>query len=81
LNQISLDASILLIEQIIDAGFNVKKIICDAVGCNEAYKKEIIDRLGISDCQEVIVESKADDTYPVVSAASICAKVTRDSIL
>lgn len=30
---------------------------------------------------QIICESKADATYPVVSAASICAKVSRDQLL
>ena len=52
----------------------------DTVGQPDKYKA-IVQRALNDPSIEVIVESKADDTYPVVSAASICAKVTRDHAL
>ena len=49
----------------------------DTVGPPEAYLKYFTARFIHYDIQ-FTVEEKADGTYPVVSAASICAKETRD---
>lgn len=81
LNKISHDSAIGLIKKIRDVlGFKVKRVYLDTVGAPEKYKKIVQDALR-DDSIEVTVESKADDTYPIVSAASICAKVTRDHAL
>lgn len=63
----------------IGLGFTVKRAILDTVGDPKKYKALIENAIGPG--IEVIVESKADDTYPIVSAASIAAKVTRDHSL
>lgn len=77
LNKISHDTAIDLIEQVRRLGFKVKKVILDTVGSPQSYAALIRQRLNDPSI-EIIVESKADFNYPVVSASSICAKVTRD---
>jgi ribonuclease H2 subunit A len=70
----------------IKLGFNVQEVYADTVGPPEKYKawmeneiSEFCRRNKINNpVVKIVVESKADATYPVVSAASICAKVTRD---
>ena len=76
LNQISHQTAIDLIKKVINLGFTVKRVILDTVGDPKKYK--ILIQQAIGQGINVIVESKADDTYPIVSAASIAAKVTRD---
>ena len=80
LNNISHDTAIQLINQVKATGVKVKKVILDTVGQPEAYKRLLSARLRDPEL-EIVVESKADFNHPVVSAASICAKVTRDSVL
>jgi len=57
------------------------KVFIDAPG-NPKRFKIVLESLFPSDIDvEIVAESNADNTYPVVSAASILAKTTRDSIV
>nr|XP_008505487.1 PREDICTED: ribonuclease H2 subunit A [Equus przewalskii] len=54
---------------------SLRQVFVDTVGMPETYQQRLQQRFpGI----EVTVKAKADSLYPVVSAASICAKVARD---
>ena len=48
------------------------------MGDPERYQAKLAE---IFPMMRVVVEKKADATYPIVSAASICAKVPRDLLL
>ncbi|XP_050296685.1 ribonuclease H2 subunit A [Anthonomus grandis grandis] len=79
LNQVSMDSAIGLIKAALAAGVKVEHVFVDTVGKPEkyeAYLKSVFPSL-----KNITVAKKADSTYPVVSAASICAKVTRDHAL
>lgn len=75
LNEISHNAAINLVKRAQEAGVRVSKMFVDTVGPPEKYQAKLEAALpGI----KVTVSKKADALYPVVSAASICAKVSRD---
>jgi len=78
LNAISHSAAIQLIQQALTKGIKLTEVFLDTVGDPKKYRrllKRKFPTLSITVCP------KADVIYPIVSAASICAKVIRDQTL
>ena len=78
LNAQAMDATIELIKDVFAKGINVQEIYIDTIGSPAVYQKKL-ER--IFPTTMITVAKKADSLYPCVSAASVCAKVTRDAAL
>lgn len=80
LNALSYRSSSKLLRQVLMKGYKVKRILLDQLGPPALHIKMMKEQCGslLSDDIDIRSESKADDKYPVVSAASIVAKVSRD---
>ena len=78
LNAQAMDATIDLIKDVFAKGVNVKEVYIDTIGKPEVYQKKLERIFPVT---KVTVAKKADSLYPCVSAASVCAKVTRDAAL
>ncbi|KAI8988071.1 ribonuclease HII [Mycotypha africana] len=78
LNEMAHDATIKLIQHVVGLGIDIQTIYVDPVGPSNTYRKKLESYFPNV---EIIVEPKADALYPIVSAASICAKVTRDQYM
>lgn len=78
LNAQAMDATIDLIKGVFARGVNIQEIYVDTIGPPATYQAKL---QRIFPTATVTVAKKADSLYPCVSAASVCAKVTRDSAL
>ncbi|KAI9849415.1 MAG: hypothetical protein M1838_000158 [Thelocarpon superellum] len=78
LNAQAMDATIELIQGVLAQGVNVTEIYIDTIGSPHVYQTKLAK---IFPTISITVAKKADSLYPCVSAASVCAKVTRDAAL
>ncbi|KAI6676640.1 hypothetical protein NL676_037436 [Syzygium grande] len=78
LNEISHDSAMGLVSRVLNMGVLLTEVYVDTVGDAEKYRVKLSERFpGV----KFVVAKKADSLYPVVSGASIVAKVTRDRAL
>ncbi|CAN6445015.1 unnamed protein product [Victoria cruziana] len=78
LNEISHESAMGLISRVLKLGILLTEVYVDTVGDAEKYRIKLSEKFpGI----KFVVAKKADSIYPVVSGASIVAKVTRDRAL
>ncbi|GAV76819.1 RNase_HII domain-containing protein [Cephalotus follicularis] len=78
LNEISHDSAIGLITRVLNMGVLLTEVYLDTVGDAEKYRIKLSEKFP---SLKFVVSKKADSLYPVVSGASIVAKVTRDRAL
>ncbi|OAA59264.1 ribonuclease HI large subunit [Cordyceps fumosorosea ARSEF 2679] len=78
LNAQAMDATVDLIKGVYARGVNVQEIYVDTIGPPATYQAKL---QRIFPTARVTVAKKADSLYACVSAASVCAKVTRDVAL
>lgn len=78
LNALSHDTAIGLVERTIQNGVQIDELYVDTVGDPAKYEQKLKN---IWPEINVTVSKKADSKYPVVSAASICAKTVRDAFI
>lgn len=74
------NAAVNLIQHVLNENVNIKEIYVDTVGSAEKYQQFLSNKFSNNNIK-ITVCPKADSLYKCVSAASICAKVTRDKIL
>ncbi|KAL6520726.1 hypothetical protein OROHE_016907 [Orobanche hederae] len=77
-NEISHNSAIGLVKRALNIGIILTEVYVDTVGDPEKYRTKLSD---IFPSIKFLVAKKADSLYPVVSGASIVAKVTRDRAL
>ncbi|CCJ30193.1 unnamed protein product, partial [Pneumocystis jirovecii] len=78
LNAQAHDTTIQLLFEVFKRNPGIKEVYVDTVGPSSSYQIKLQQLFPQTN---VIVTEKADSIYPIVSTASICAKVSRDNAL